>query len=86
MSSPAALADRRRPARPARVGAAGPRLLYGIKLAGAVALALFVAFALELDNPSWAGTSAAIVCQPVLGASLRKGGLPHDRHGPWAPR
>jgi hypothetical protein len=28
---------------------------------------------LELDNPVWAGTSAAIVCQPHLGASLRKG-------------
>lgn len=32
-----------------------------------------VAFYLELENPSWAGTSASIVCQPVLGASLRKG-------------
>jgi uncharacterized membrane protein YccC len=32
-----------------------------------------VAFWLELDNPFWAGTSAAIVCQPQLGASLRKG-------------
>jgi uncharacterized membrane protein YccC len=38
-----------------------------------VCLALFVAFWLELDNPFWAGTSAAIVCQPQLGASLRKG-------------
>jgi Fusaric acid resistance protein family len=28
---------------------------------------------LELDNPSWAGTTAAIVCQPHLGASQRKG-------------
>jgi len=34
---------------------------------------LFVAFWLELENPFWAGTSAAIVCQPQLGASLRKG-------------
>jgi uncharacterized membrane protein YccC len=32
-----------------------------------------MAFWLELDNPFWAGTSAAIVCQPQLGASLRKG-------------
>jgi uncharacterized membrane protein YccC len=39
----------------------------------AVCLALFVAFWLQLENPSWAGTSAAVVCQPVLGASLRKG-------------
>jgi uncharacterized membrane protein YccC len=28
---------------------------------------------LELDDASWAGTTAAIVCQPRLGASLRKG-------------
>jgi len=53
--------------------AAVPALLYGIRLWAAVCLALFVAFRLELENPSWAGTSAAIVCQPVLGASLRKG-------------
>lgn len=53
--------------------AVGPGLLYGLRLAGAVALALYAAFYLQLDNPSWAGTSAAIVCQPVLGASLRKG-------------
>jgi uncharacterized membrane protein YccC len=53
--------------------AALPALLYGVRLWAAVCLALFVAFRLELDNPSWAGTSAAIVCQPVLGASLRKG-------------
>ena len=58
---------------PAWLEATGPRLLYGVKTAVAVSLALFVAFALELDNPSWAGTSACIVCQPVVGASLRKG-------------
>src|SRR6202162_1191026 len=52
---------------------AGPALLFGFRLWAAVCLALFVAFALELDNASWAGTSAAIVCQPNLGASLRKG-------------
>ena len=50
-----------------------PALLYGVRLWAAVCLALFVAFRLELGTPSWAGTSAAIVCQPVLGASLRKG-------------
>jgi uncharacterized membrane protein YccC len=44
-----------------------------VRLWASVCLALFVAFWLQLDNPSWAGTSAAIVCQPVLGASLRKG-------------
>ncbi len=52
---------------------AGPSLLFGLRLWTAVCLALFVAFWLELDNPFWAGTSAAIVCQPQLGASLRKG-------------
>jgi uncharacterized membrane protein YccC len=50
-----------------------PALLFGIRLWVAVCLALFVAFELELENPSWAGTSAALVCQPILGASLRKG-------------
>jgi uncharacterized membrane protein YccC len=34
-----------------------------------------VAFKLELQAPYWAATSAAIVCQPSLGASLRKGGF-----------
>src|SRR6201993_902299 len=48
-------------------------LLFGLRLWTAVCLALFVTFWLELDNPFWAGTSAAIVCQPQLGASLRKG-------------
>jgi len=48
-------------------------LLFSIRLWASVCLALFVAFWLELDNPFWAGTSAAIVCYPQLGASLRKG-------------
>src|ERR1700755_1936479 len=52
---------------------AAPPLLFGLRLWAAVCLALYVAFWLELDNPFWAGTSAAIVCQPQLGASLRKG-------------
>src|SRR6202011_6189337 len=38
-----------------------------------VCLALYIAFWLQLDNAYWAGTSAALVCQPHLGASLRKG-------------
>ena len=38
-----------------------------------VCLALYVAFALQLSDPSWAGTTAALICQPQLGASLRKG-------------
>jgi uncharacterized membrane protein YccC len=53
--------------------AAGPPLLFGLRLWASVCLALYVAFWLQLDNASWAGTSAALVCQPLLGASLRKG-------------
>jgi uncharacterized membrane protein YccC len=48
-------------------------LLFGVRLWASVCLALFVAFWLQLDSPFWAGTSAAVVCQPQLGASLRKG-------------
>ncbi len=53
--------------------AAAPALLFGLRLWASVSLALYVAFWLQLDNPFWAGASAAIVCQPQLGASLRKG-------------
>jgi uncharacterized membrane protein YccC len=53
--------------------AAWPAVLFGLRLWVSVCLALYVAFWLQLDNPSWAGTSAAIMCQPQLGASLRKG-------------
>jgi uncharacterized membrane protein YccC len=53
--------------------AVAPPLLFGLRLWGSVSLALYVAYWLELDTPYWAGTSAAIVCQPQLGASLRKG-------------
>jgi uncharacterized membrane protein YccC len=53
--------------------AAGPPLLFGLRLWASVCLSLYVAFWLELDNAFWAGTSAALVCQPHLGASLRKG-------------
>ena len=53
--------------------AAGRPLLFGLRLWASVCLALYIAFWLELDNAYWAGTSAAIVCQPHLGASLRKG-------------
>jgi uncharacterized membrane protein YccC len=51
----------------------GPSLTFGVRLWASVCLALYVAFWLQLDNAYWAGTSAAIVCQPQLGASLRKG-------------
>ena len=51
----------------------GPPLVFGLRLLALFCLALYVAFWLELDHASWAGTSAAFVCQPHLGASLRKG-------------
>src|SRR6476620_5649957 len=53
--------------------AACPPLLFALRLWASVCLALYIAFWLELDNAFWAGTSAALVCQPHLGASLRKG-------------
>jgi uncharacterized membrane protein YccC len=55
------------------LAAAREPLLFSVRLWASVCLALFVAFWLELENPFWAGTSAAIVCYPQLGASLRKG-------------
>jgi uncharacterized membrane protein YccC len=57
----------------AALRSATPALLYGLRLWIAVCLALYIAFWLELDSPSWAGATAGIVCQPSLGASLRKG-------------
>ena len=53
--------------------AAGRPLFFGLRLWVSVCLALYLAFWLELDNPYWAGITAALVCQPHLGASLRKG-------------
>jgi len=52
--------------------AATPALLFGLRLWASVCLSFYVAFALELSEPTWAATTAALVCQPVLGASLRK--------------
>ena len=49
-----------------------PNLAFGVRMAASVSLALFAAFWLELDNAFWAAASAAVVCQPNLGASLRK--------------
>jgi uncharacterized membrane protein YccC len=57
----------------AKAAEAVPSMLFALRLWAAVCLALFVAFWLELDDPSWAATSALIVCQPQLGTSLRKG-------------
>jgi hypothetical protein len=58
---------------PQPLAALGPPLLFAIRLWASVRLALFTAFWLELDSSYWAGGMAAIVCQPRLGASLRKG-------------
>jgi uncharacterized membrane protein YccC len=55
-----------------RLRAATPALLFGLRLWASVCLSFYVAFALELSEPAWAGATAALVCQPVLGASLRK--------------
>jgi uncharacterized membrane protein YccC len=56
-----------------KVSAGIPALVFGLRLSASVCLALYIAFWLQLDSAYWAGTSAAIVCQPSLGASLRKG-------------
>ena len=40
------------------IHAAAQPLLHGVRVAAAVSLALFVAFYLQLDTPSWAGTTA----------------------------
>jgi uncharacterized membrane protein YccC len=63
---------------------AAPALLFGLRFWAAVCLALYIAFWLELDNAYWAGTSAAIVCQPSVGASLRKVGSSWS--APWSAR
>src|SRR5271156_1672513 len=52
--------------------AATPAFLFALRMWGSVCLSLYVAFELELNAPSWSATTAAIICQPVLGASLRK--------------
>ena len=51
---------------------ATPAFLFALRMWASVCLSFYVAFVLELSEPSWAATTAAIVCQPVLGASLRK--------------
>lgn len=56
----------------APLGGALPGVLFGLRLWLAVSVALYVAFELQLDNAQWAATSAAIICQPTLGASLRR--------------
>ena len=72
-SGAGSMADRLRAGLPRVLVAATPALLFGLRLWASVCLALYVAFWLQLDNPFWAGASAAVVSQPQLGASLRKG-------------
>ncbi|MBV8747649.1 MAG: FUSC family protein, partial [Xanthobacteraceae bacterium] len=56
----------------AAVRAAQRPILFGLRLWVSVCLAAYVSFWLELDSPTWAATTAALVCQPTLGATLRK--------------
>ncbi|OPF91422.1 p-hydroxybenzoic acid efflux pump subunit AaeB [Rhodopseudomonas palustris] len=56
-----------------RLQALAPRVLFGLRLSASVCLALFATYYLELQNAFWAATTAAIVCQPNLGASIQKG-------------
>ncbi len=51
----------------------GPRVMFGFRLAASVCLTLTITYSLQLQNSFWAATTAAIVCQPNLGASLQKG-------------
>jgi hypothetical protein len=53
--------------------AATPPLMHGLRLTCAVCVALLVTFYLELSGPYRTGTTAAVVCLSVLGATLRKG-------------
>jgi len=55
------------------LASAAPALLFGLRFSASVCLALVVAFWWQLDEPYWAATSAGVVAQPALGASLRKG-------------
>ena len=73
MTSPATGAMRPRFDLTDALAGTGAPLLFGVRLWVSVCLALFVAFWLQLDNPSLAGATAAIMSQPQLGASLRKG-------------
>jgi len=54
------------------LSAATPAFLFALRLWASVCLTYYVTFALQLSDPTWAVTTAAIVCTPVLGASLRK--------------
>ena len=69
------------PGRLTRDNAAGifqqavPALLFGLRLWASVCLALYVAFWLELDTPSWAGTTAAIVVSHISAPRCARAGI-----------
>ncbi|MEH2545672.1 hypothetical protein V1283_002317 [Bradyrhizobium sp. AZCC 2262] len=72
------------PVNPAR--AAGPPLLFGLRLWASVCLALYVAFWLELDDAYWAGASAAVSPSSELryvkaGSGDRNRGRGHSNRG-----
>jgi uncharacterized membrane protein YccC len=52
-----------------------PAALFGLRTAASAMLALYLAFRLQLDEPAWAATSAVIMTNPILGATLRRGAL-----------
>src|SRR5215471_7355867 len=56
----------------AAVRAAQRPILFGLRMWASVCLAAYVSFWLELDSPTWAATTAALVCRPTLGATLGK--------------
>jgi len=43
-----------------------PAILYGVRIAASASIALYIAFFLQMDQPSWAGTTAVIVAQPTI--------------------
>lgn len=52
--------------------ATGGQWRYALRNSLAMCLALWVAFVLELDEPSWALTSAAVVSFPTVGGVISK--------------
>ncbi|MGX0967364.1 putative membrane protein YccC [Bradyrhizobium japonicum] len=49
-----------------------PGLVHGLTMTASVFLALYIAFELQIDDPSWAGVSAGHTILPALGPSLNK--------------
>jgi uncharacterized membrane protein YccC len=49
-----------------------PTILFALRFWLSVCLSFYVGFALQFENLTWAATTAIVICQPVLGASLHK--------------